>query len=153
MINAEFINPFLEAATGIFKSVLNADLRRGRVQIKEQTNPTHKVAIIIGITGDASGQVVFNMSEDAAIKIARHLSPQMSPSELRVEFPDIIGEIANMVVGNAMNLFTSKGTSLDMTPPSVITGQNISVKFIRQTTLGINLYSLFGPLEVNIALK
>lgn len=153
MINANFVNPFLEAATGVFKTVLSAELRRGRVVLKEQTDPTHHVSIIIGITGAAHGQVVFNMTEEAAIKIAHHLTPQMTDSELRSEYPDILGEIANMIVGNAMNLFAAKGTSLDMTPPSIISGTNMSVKFVRQTTLGINLYSIFGPLEVNIALK
>lgn len=153
MINAEFINPFLEAATGIFKTVLNADLRRGRVQIKEQTDPTHQVAIIIGITGDAMGQVVFNMSEESAIKIAKHLSQNMTESELKIEYPDILGEIANMIVGNAMNLFSSKGASLDMTPPSIVSGTDMNITFIRQTTLGINLYSIYGPLEVNIAVR
>ncbi len=153
MINANFVNPFLESATGVFKTVLGADLRRGRIVLKEQTDPTHQVAIIIGIVGAVTGQVVFNMTEEAAIKISRHLAPQMTDSELKTEFPDIIGEIANMIVGNAMNLFAAKGTSLDMTPPTIISGTNVHVRFVRQTTLGVNLYSIFGPLEVNIALK
>lgn len=153
MINAEFVNPFLEAATGVFKSILNAELRRGRVSIKEQTHPTHQVSIIIGIVGAANGQVVFNTSEEAAIKMAQHMNPQMTDSEVNAEYPDIVGEIANMIVGNAMNLFNSKGTNLDITPPSVVTGTNVNVSFVRQQTLSINLYSIFGPLEVNIAVQ
>ena len=50
-INAEYVNPFLEAASAVFKSILNVDLRRGKLIIKESPLPSLEVAIIIGITG------------------------------------------------------------------------------------------------------
>jgi len=47
-INAEYVNPFLEAASAVFKQLLNVDLRRGKLVIKDVPQPSHDVAIIIG---------------------------------------------------------------------------------------------------------
>ena len=103
-INAEYINPFLEAASVVFKSILNVDLRRGKLVIKENPIPSMDIAIIIGITGGVTGEVVYSMSFPMVEKIAQVLVPGLSPEQIQHEYKDIIGELANMITGNAMNL-------------------------------------------------
>ena len=152
-INAEFVNPFLEAASAVFKSILNVDLRRGKLVIKENAIPSLEVAIIIGITGGVTGEVVYSMGFNMVKKIADILAPGLSPEQIKVEYKDIVGELANMITGNAMNLFASSGKTIDMTTPTVVEGNDFTLTMIKQTTLGINLYSPMGQLEMNIALK
>lgn len=152
-INAEYVNPFLEAASAVFKQLLNVDLRRGKLVIKEVPQPSHDVAIIIGITGAVTGQVVFSMSLEMVNKIAKVLTPGLSDKDIANEWKDIVGEVANMITGNAMNLFAYSGKRVEMTTPTVIEGESFTITLIKQTTLGINLYSPFGQLEMNVALK
>lgn len=152
-INAEYINPFLEAASVVFKSILNVDLRRGKLIIKENPIPSLDVAIIIGITGGVTGEIVYSMSYPMVQKIAEVLMPGLSQEQMMNEYKDIVGELANMITGNAMNLFASTGKVIDMTTPTVIDGKNFNITMIKQTTLGITLYSPMGQLEMNIALK
>jgi len=152
-INAEFVNPFLEAASAVFKSILNVDLRRGKLVIKESPIPSLDVAIIIGITGGVTGEVVYSMGFNMVHKIAEILAPGLSEEQIKIEYKDIIGELSNMITGNAMNLFASSGKTIDMTTPTVVEGTNFTITMIKQTTLGINLYSPMGQLEMNIALK
>lgn len=152
-INAEYINPFLEASSVVFKSILNVDLRRGKLVIKETPIPSMDVAIIIGIVGGITGEVVYSMSFPMVQKIADVLVPGMSEEQIKQEYKDIIGELANMITGNAMNLFASSGKVIDITTPTVIEGKDFNITMIKQTTLGITLYSPMGQLEMNIALK
>jgi chemotaxis protein CheX len=152
-INAEFVNPFLEAASAVFKSILNVDLRRGKLVIKENAIPSLDVAIIIGITGAVTGEVVYSMGFNMVNKIAQILAPGLSAEHIKVEYKDIVGELANMITGNAMNLFITSGKTVDMTTPTVVEGKDFTLTMIKQTTLGINLYSPMGQLEMNIALK
>ena len=152
-INAEFVNPFLEAASAVFKSILNVDLRRGKLIIKESPIPSMDVAIIIGITGSVTGEVVYSLGFNMVTKIAEILAPGLSTEQIKMEYKDIIGELANMITGNAMNLFASTGKTIDMTTPTVVEGKEVVITMIKQTTLGINLYSPMGQLEMNIALK
>ncbi len=152
-INAEYINPFLEAASAVFKSIMGVDLRRGKLSIKEYPEPAHEVAIIIGITGAVTGEVVYSMSYGMVFKIAEILAPGITQDQLKTEYKDIIGELANMITGNAMNLFAYSGKRIEITTPTVIDGKNFTITMVKQTTLGINLYSPFGQLEMNVALK
>ncbi len=152
-INAEFVNPFLEAAGAVFKSVLDVDLRRGKLVIKESPLPSLDVAIIIGITGGVTGEVVYSMGYTMVHKIAQVLVPSLNEKQIQEEYKDIIGEVANMITGNAMNLFASTGKRINMTTPTVVEGKDFTITLIKQTTLGINLYSPMGQLEMNVALK
>lgn len=152
-INAEYVNPFLEAASAVFKSILNVDLRRGKLAIKESPSPSMNVAIIIGITGNITGEVVYSMEFNMVYKIAQILAPGLSEEQIKVEYKDIVGELANMITGNAMNLFASSGKRIEITTPTVVEGKSFTITMIKQTTLAINLYSPMGQLEMNIALK
>jgi chemotaxis protein CheX len=152
-INAEYVNPSLEAAGVVFKSILGAELRKGKLVIKESPSPSMDISIMIGITGDITGQVVYSMELHTVRKIADALAPGLSDEQLMREYNDIIGELANMITGNAMNLFASKAKVIDMTTPTVIEGKNCTINMLKQVTLGINLYSPMGQIELNIALK
>ncbi|MBN1495307.1 MAG: chemotaxis protein CheX [Spirochaetes bacterium] len=152
-INAEFVNPFLEAASAVFKSILNVDLRRGKLVIKDSPIPSLDLAILIGITGGVTGEVVYSMGFNMVYKIANVLVPGLTEEQIQQEYKDIIGEMANMITGNAMNLFATTGKRINMTTPTVVVGKDFTITLIKQTTLGINLYSPMGQLEMNVALK
>ena len=152
-INAEYVNPFLEAASAVFKSIVGVELRRGKLSIKECPDPSHDVAIIIGITGAVTGEVVYSMGYNMVYKIASILAPGLPEADIKTEYKDIVGELANMITGNAMNLFAYSGKRVEMTTPTVIEGKDFTITMVKQTTLGINLYSPFGQLEMNVALK
>jgi chemotaxis protein CheX len=152
-INAEFVNPFLEAASVVFKSILDVELRRGKLVIKESPLPSLDVAILIGITGGVTGEVVYSMGFNMVYKIAQALVPGLTEEQVQHEYKDIIGEMANMITGNAMNLFATTGKRINMTTPTVVVGKDFTITLIKQTTLGINLYSPMGQLEMNVALK
>ncbi len=155
-VNAEYVNPFLKAASSVFKSVVGVDLRRGKLVVKDKPVPSHDVAILIGITGGIQGVVVYSMSMVMVYKIADILMPGLSKEQIDAEWKDIMGEFANMITGNAMNLFSdiTKGTQqVQITTPTVVEGKEFTISVIQQTTLGINLYSPMGSLEMNVALK
>ena len=152
-VNAEYVNPFLKAACAVFKSVVGIELKRGKLVVKNRPEPTHEVAIIIGITGGIQGMVVYSMPLTMVYKIADILAPGLSKEQIDVEYKDIMGELANMITGNAMNLFTDMEEQVEVTTPTVISGKEFTVTHLQQTTLGLNFYSPMGSLEMNVALK
>jgi chemotaxis protein CheX len=151
-IKADFINPFLESATIVFRDVLKTELIRGKIGIKDSPVPSHELAIIIGVVGSFSGEVVYSLNYDAAYKMSSRLVPGMSLDDLKNEYKDILGEIANMITGNAMNIFTSAGQSVEVTTPNIVEAKNPNIKYVKKPTLIINLYSKFGRMEVNVAI-
>ncbi|TGL58484.1 chemotaxis protein CheX [Leptospira sarikeiensis] len=151
-IRAELVNPFLEAATIVFRDVLQTDLIRGKIGIKDTPETTLELAIIIGVLGTFNGEVIYGLNYDAAYKISKKLMPGMSDDDIKNEYKDILGEIANMTTGNAMNIFATAGQSIEITAPNIVDAKNETIKIPKKQALGISLFSKFGKLEVNVAL-
>lgn len=151
-IRAEFVNPFIEAASLVFKDTLKMELIRGKLKVKDSPSPTYEVAIVIGVVGSYKGEIVYSLNFDAAYKMAKLLMPGLDEQSVRDEYKDIIGEIGNMTTGNAMRIFASSGQFVDITTPNVIETNDSTIKFKRATTLSLNLYSKVGQIEINIAI-
>ncbi|EQA47254.1 CheC-like family protein [Leptospira broomii serovar Hurstbridge str. 5399] len=152
-IRAELVNPFLEAATIVFRDVLQTDLIRGKIGVKDTPETTLELAIVIGVLGTFNGEVVYGLNYDAAYKIASKLMPGMSEQDIKNEYKDILGEIANMTTGNAMNIFATAGQSIEITAPNIVDAKNETIKIPKKQALAINLFSKFGKLEVNVSLS
>ncbi|MCB1160602.1 MAG: chemotaxis protein CheX, partial [Leptospiraceae bacterium] len=99
-IRAEFVNPFIEAASLVFRQTLEIELIRGKLRIKDTPAPNYEVAIVIGVIGAYKGEVVYSMNLDCAYKMARKLMPGLDDEAVKDEYKDIIGEIGNMTTGN-----------------------------------------------------
>lgn len=154
MIKAEYVNPFLEAAALVFKDMLGVELLRGKTVIKDSPDPTNEIAIILGITGNVTGQVVYSMNMETAVKIVQKLMPGVEENVILNEYKDVMGEVGNMITGNAINIFLKNNADLDVTVPQVVdmrAGAPLNLK--KNTTIGLNLYSSYGMLEVNIAIN
>ncbi|MCE9500668.1 MAG: chemotaxis protein CheX, partial [Leptospira sp.] len=94
-LRAEFVNPFLEAATLVYRDILGMELIRGKLKILESPAPSHEIAIIVGVVGVFKGEVIYSMNLDNAYKLARKLAQGIKDEDLKNEYKDIIGEIAN----------------------------------------------------------
>ena len=153
-LNITLVNPFLGAAYDVFKQVIGCELKKGKITLKEEPTAEHEVAIIIGISGrEHTGIVVYSMQDYTAKKIINNLVPDFQFSNDKKIFTDALGELANIISGNAMSEFTKNGLKLSITTPSVITGNAFELHLLKQTTLSADMISPFGNLEVNVAMK
>ena len=69
-------------------------------------------------------------------------------------FVDTLGELANMITGNATALLNqSRELSLHITTPAIATGENLSINLIPKPALVLGLYTQYGPIEINISVE
>ncbi|HMV76605.1 MAG TPA: chemotaxis protein CheX [Leptospiraceae bacterium] len=151
-VRAEFVNPFIEAASLVFRDSLKLDLIRGKLKVRDSPVPSYEVAIIIGVVGSYKGEIVYSMNLDAAYKISKLLVPSLDNESVKDEYKDIIGEIGNMTTGNALRIFASNGQFVDITTPNVMEVSTANIQYKKTTTLSLNLYSRIGQIEINIAI-
>ncbi len=151
-VRAEFVNPFIEAASLVFRDSLKLDLIRGKLKVRDSPVPSYEVAIIIGVVGSYKGEIVYSMNLDAAYKISKLLVPSLDNESVKDEYKDIIGEIGNMTTGNALRIFASNGQFVDITTPNVMEVSTATIQYKKTTTLSLNLYSRIGQIEINIAI-
>ena len=154
-INAKFVNPFIDAGMNVVKQIAGIEVRRGHLSYKGQPEPSYGVSIIMGVYGHLAGQVVYSMKSEVADKLVdKMLGGNKSPQVRKELFVDTLGELANMITGNATSILSTKADlALKITTPVIATGDNISVSLVMQPTLVLGLYTQYGPIEISVALE
>ena len=81
------------------------------------------------------------------------LSLEKEPTDKEL-FVDTLGEVANMITGNATSLLNRrKDYSLTITTPAIITGSQVSVRLVPTPTVALGMYTPYGPIEINLSLE
>ncbi|HOJ50087.1 MAG TPA: chemotaxis protein CheX [Spirochaetota bacterium] len=147
----DFIDPFLEATEEIIREVLNVEPKRGEMELNEQeTIPD--IGVFLGLTGQASGRMLINFDKNLALKIIEVMNGE--PHALESEMGQAtIGELGNMITGRAVTKLYEKGFHFNLTPPSVIVGNNVRVSTLGIETLSVPYHISYGNLEINISIK
>lgn len=149
-MKAEHINPFIGASQSVIKMLCNIDTKIGKVHLRATDTFYNQVIIIIGLVGKIKGQVSFEMPIDTAKKIASVMMGGMPVDELDDISKSAISEMGNMIMGNACTLFASNGISIDITPPALITGENIDM-LSKSATIVVPLeLESIGFININI---
>ncbi len=149
----EYINPFVEAAFDILNEILQTSVKRGQLYLKKLGEGMKGIAVVIGVTGSMQGRIVFDMTEETALKLASKLNgePQKEFGELA---RSTVGEIANMITGRSVTKLEKEKMSFSFTPPTIITGENLNIyEFQGMEALIIPLDTGIGIVEINVAFK
>jgi chemotaxis protein CheX len=151
-INADIVNPFIEAGINVIKELTNIEVRRGHLTYRVTPAPAYEVSIIIGVFGFVTGQVVYSMKKEVAAKLVQRILGGVSAKQMKELFVDTLGEVANMITGNATSLLNKRQDhSLTITTPAIVTGSQVSVKLVPTVALG--MYTPYGPIEINLCLE
>ncbi len=126
MFDLDVVNAFSAATVVVLKNYCNASVTKGDVRIRATSSSIGGLAVFVGITGDLSGKLLFNMNKETSLELASVLN-----NEEIIEVDDIfvatIKEFTNMVAGGAINTLSTKHIDLDMTPPSIMISNQISL--------------------------
>lgn len=152
MLKAEFVNPFLEAAFEVFETETGIKLQKGPISVQKSSLTSQEVSVLLGITGEIHGQVIYGISGKTAKKIAAEMIGQNVPllDELA---QSAISELGNMITGLATVKFGESYSDLAITPPTLIVGTKVLISTIDIQRLYVVLMSELGDIEVSIALK
>ncbi len=139
-MNVEYINPFIEASQTVLKQSAGFDAKLGNVYLKTAPYKSDTIVIIIGLTGKIRGQVVFSMSKLVAMKIASCMMFGMPVTELDDIAKSAISELTNMILGNTATILYNKGIGIEITPPSLLMGDNMVITPNKMKTVCIPLH-------------
>lgn len=154
MMKVEHINPFIQATQSIMKEVCNLEVKLGKPYISKPAYEGTSLMVIVGVTGDLRGQVLINMDVTAALKIASYMMMGMPVEELNDMAISAISELGNMILGNTATIFFNNDISLDITPPSVCLGDNMTISITDSQTICIPLiFDEDQVMEINVGIK
>ena len=124
-IKAEHLNPFLISAKQVLQQVCQIDVQFGPMSKDSFSVAGEPLFIMLGITGEISGQVCVVMGMSTAKDIASRMMMGMPVEELDSMAISALSELGNMMMGNAATLLFNNNISIDITPPTLLVGSAV----------------------------
>jgi chemotaxis protein CheX len=117
-MNASYINPFVKAVHVLFATMIAKPVHLGKPVLKKEPVASHAISGVIQMQGRARGCVVVSFTETVALALASALLGEAFET-VDETCVDALGEIANMIAGNAKNEFPDDTASMSV--PQVFT--------------------------------
>lgn len=151
-INANQVNPFLIAATKILKEACQIDAKIGKPSLHGSQGKSDTVAISICVTGEMQGQAMIAFDNEIACDIASRMC-MMPITQMDELSQSAICELGNMIMGNAATVFSTQGTLIDITPPTLIRGDVIFSSMYTSSICVPVVYDEGKIIEIHVAVK
>lgn len=150
-MDARLINPFLAATMHVLGTMAGIKPTPGKPFLKKDGAALGDVSAIIGITGVARGSMSLTFSESAIMAIVGNLLGTQV-TEMDDEVRDAVGELTNMISGDARRRLSEDGLSLQGGIPTIVSGKNHSISHIHNgPRLAIPFTTPHGGFVVEVA--
>ena len=130
-MNADFINPFLQATIHVLSTMAMLTPKPGKPRVKESEVAVGDITGIIGLTGHVEGSLAVSFSESCVLKIVENMIGEKYP-ELNEEVADAVGELTNMISGDARSQLQKVGFDFTAAIPTVIRRKDHTVRHIAE---------------------
>jgi chemotaxis protein CheX len=122
-MNVEFVNPFLEAVVNVLKTMAFTEPKPGPPFLKQKNTPSQgDITGILGLTGPVNGSMAVSFSEKAILHIVSNMFGEAC-KEIDEDVQDAVGELSNMICGDARRVLEGKGQVFEASIPTVVSGK------------------------------
>ena len=123
-MNVEYLNPFLQAAVTVLKTMAFTTPKVGKPFVKGKTPLSQgDVTGVVGLTGVINGSLAVSFSEAAILEVVSNMFGEAF-KEMNDEVRDAVGELSNMICGDARRILAEKGHQFQAAIPTVIEGKS-----------------------------
>jgi chemotaxis protein CheX len=121
-ISQDLIKPFEEATRNIYSTMLGIELSRTGQFISQDHDVKYDVSGTMGITGDVTGNIAISFPYHLACRVVSMLLGD-EITEYNEMVADGVGEMINMVTGDAKRIFEERKVNFEIALPQIIEGQ------------------------------
>ena len=120
-MDVRLINPFITATKTVFQMMLQTEVGVSKPKARATNESVSDVSAIIGLTGPATGSVALCFTRTVGCRVASTFAGATLTLD-DPDFADALGELANMVAGQAKDHIC--GANVRLSLPRVIAGVN-----------------------------
>jgi len=124
----KYIHALLNGTINVLKTMASTNPKPGKPYKKGDKKTLGDVSGIIGLTGAAKGAVVVSFSKACALKIVSTMLME-DYTEINEEVKDAVGEITNMISGDARRNLEDLGMAFKAGIPTIIIGKCHEIKY------------------------
>lgn len=118
-MDANLVNPFIEATLNILETTASTSAKAKQPYLKKDPVARGVVTGLIHLSGNTSASISVSFSKDGILSIVSNMFGE-DINELNDDIKDAVGEISNMISGQATNTIAQLDNSLKATLSSVV---------------------------------
>lgn len=127
-MDVKLINPVLETVLNVLGTMANIRPDVGKPMLKQDAVALGEVTGIMDmISPQVRASLAISFSKPVIIEIVRSMLGEEIDS-IDGTAKDMTGELANMVVGGAKNLYAAQGYDFSMSSPEVLQGESHTIR-------------------------
>ncbi len=151
--NVRFINPFLNAVIDVLGTMAMVQATPEKPYINTKRVSVGDVTGLIGINGHADGVISLSLDEKCILHIVSNMLGE-EYSRINEEIIDAVGELTNMIAGQARAHLANEGLKFQASTPTVIVGKNHMLSHVnKEPILAIPFATPHGKLVVEISIN
>ena len=148
----DYLESFTRATTNVLAQIGSEGIEKGEYASPEDMFCKHEVIIIIGLTQDLRGSIVYSMSPSTAINIVSTMMGGMSIVELDDMARSAMCEFANMSAGVCITALP-KDLNVDITPPTMVIGHKMALMMGSYDVLLTYVTTPWGEIELRLGIE
>lgn len=155
-MQAVIVNPFLEATMNVFSQMFKVEATPGTPHLVQAFGHHRwEVSGVISFIGSHTGVVVIRLPHVLADKLLSRSGLHFNDAKQRdYMINEIVGEITNIIAGNAAGPLSQGGIDLDISPPIVVQGKNHRIHWPNHAPIiGMPFTTSIGPFTVDVSMK
>jgi len=152
-MDVKYINPFIKATIHVLNTAGRTEVSAGKPYLKKDKFARGDVSAIIGLTGDVGGTISVSFTEKCILSIVTAMFCE-EVTTLNQEIGDAVGEISNMISGQARQVLEGMNLNLQAAIPSVIMGKGHEITHItQQPVIAIPFETAGGGFTLEVSFK
>jgi chemotaxis protein CheX len=152
-MDVKYINPFIGATLHVLKTISAVEAEAGKPFLKKDQSARGDVTGIIGLIGDVRGSVSVTFTEKCILSIVSRMFGE-EITTLNNEIKDAVGEISNMISGQARQTLEGLGRNLKAAIPMVIMGKDhIICHITSHPIIAIPFNTQFGSFTIEVCFE
>ena len=153
-MDAKLTSPFIDSTLYVLETMANTRVSAGDPYVKKDQIARGDVTGIIGLIGEMSGTVAVSFTEKSILAIVSDMFGE-EMKQLGQEIEDAVGEIANMISGQARQKLEELGLCLLKSDiPTVLTGKHHKIMHIATSPIiAIPFSTENGEFTVEVCLR
>jgi chemotaxis protein CheX len=152
-LDVEIVNPFINATLNVLETMAFIKSKAQKPYLKKDNVAKGDVSGVVGFTGETNGTVFITFDESCIIKVVSNMLGEQI-NEINDEIKDAVGELTNMISGQARKELEEIGKVFNGAIPSVVSGKNHELMpLTKGPKIAIPFNTDFGNFTIEVALE
>ena len=124
-METKYAEIFINAWSTVIESFSSKHIKSADVEAPDENLKRRDVYVLMGMVGDINGQIFMAMDAQTGKALTSEMLGGMEITEVDEVVISAVGELCNMIMGNACSSISDDNAGVNITPPTVIADQNM----------------------------